>query len=152
MVHLNLLHHGIFHGPEIVHGESHRHEKEHQKPGAELSMKAQKNAQAADDGHDTRSRHQNAGDGNALRGRVRDLWMGKMAEPGYNENQRIEQTPQNNKIAHGLTTPLQNLRWAQAKLRGVSQSVRPQRHPRSFALRPLLPPAPIRICFDFPRV
>jgi len=73
-------------------------------------MKAQKNAQAADDGYDTRSRHQNAGDGDALRGRVRDLLMGKMAEPGYDENQRIEETPQSDKLAHGLTTPFQNLR------------------------------------------
>ena len=42
--HLKLLHHGIFHGPEIVHHESHRNGKEHQQPCADFSMKAEKNA------------------------------------------------------------------------------------------------------------
>ena len=145
----NLLHHGIFHRPEIVHGESHRYEEKHEKPGTKFSMKAQKDAEAADDGHDARNRHHKTGERNALRGSIGDFLMGKMAEAGYNENQRIEQTPQGDKIAHGVTLRL-TFKSAQTKLRSLSH-VRPQQQLRFFASpRPSLP-LPSPVCPDFPR-
>ena len=53
-------------------------------------MNAHDNAETAEDGHDARNRNDKTGKPNAWRGRIRDLLMGKMAEPGYDENQRIE--------------------------------------------------------------
>src|SRR6266487_3006783 len=64
-------------------------------------MKAEKNAQAADDGDDARNRHQNVGDRHPLRGGIGHLLMRKVAEAASNKNQRIEQTSQGDKVAHG---------------------------------------------------
>ena len=55
-------------------------------------MKAEKNAQAAQDGHDARNRNQNTGNRDALRGRIRDLLMGKVAEAASDKNQRMART------------------------------------------------------------
>jgi hypothetical protein len=52
-------------------------------------MKAEKNAQAADDGDDARNQHQNVGDRHPLRGGIGDLLMRKVAEAASNKNQRF---------------------------------------------------------------
>src|SRR5882724_12391056 len=66
-------------------------------------MKAEKNAQAADDGDDARNRHQNVGDRHPLRGGIGHLLMRKVAEAASDKNQRIEDTSQGDKVAHGFT-------------------------------------------------
>jgi len=45
--HLDVCHHGVLHGPEVVHGKTHGNEEQHQQPGANSSSLTKQNAQSA---------------------------------------------------------------------------------------------------------
>src|SRR6266700_4461918 len=55
-------------------------------------MKAEKNAQTADDGNEARDRHQKIGVRHSLRGGIGDLLTRKVAEAASDKNQRMART------------------------------------------------------------